>query len=109
MDGPANVAFHDANREAFLEDKLFIEAQQEAVAQAPERKLILREHDKAVAYSRQAIHQLQNTSSVAEYGCDAGCGVIRRITYVQAPLEMAQKRLQNRVPRIGRSGIWAIS
>ena len=61
LDGAPNVAFHEANREAFLEDKLFIEAQQEAVSKAPERRLILREHDKAVAYSRQAIHQLQST------------------------------------------------
>ena len=56
---PANVNFHNANREAFLEDKLFIEAQQEAVSQSPEGKLMLREHDKAVAYSRQAIHDMQ--------------------------------------------------
>ena len=61
LDGAPNIAFHEANREAFLEDKLFIEAQQEAVSKAPERRLILREHDKAVAYSRQAIHQLQST------------------------------------------------
>ena len=36
-----------------------IEAQQEAVAKDPGRKLLLRTHDKAVAYSRQAIHDLQ--------------------------------------------------
>jgi vanillate O-demethylase monooxygenase subunit len=59
-DGPANNLFHEANREAFLEDKLFIEAQQKAVGQDPNRKLILREHDKAVAYGRQAIHQMQS-------------------------------------------------
>jgi len=60
-EGAANIAFHEANREAFLEDKLFIEAQQDAVSLSPDRRLILREHDKAVAYSRQAIHQLQTT------------------------------------------------
>lgn len=58
-DEPANKLFHEANRKAFLEDKQFIEAQHEAVSQNAERKLILREHDKAVAYARQAIHQMQ--------------------------------------------------
>ena len=61
-DVPANVKFHDANREAFLEDKVFIEAQQEAASQSPEGKLMLREHDKAVAYSRQAIHAMQKAA-----------------------------------------------
>ena len=58
-DAPASTAFHEDILEAFLEDKMFIEAQQEAVSADPGRKLILREHDKAVAYSRQAIHQMQ--------------------------------------------------
>ncbi len=56
---PAGAAFHQDILEAFLEDKLFIEAQQETISKYPERKLILREHDKAVAFSRQAIHQMQ--------------------------------------------------
>ena len=58
-DAPASTAFHEDILEAFLEDKMFIEAQQEAVSADPGRKLILREHDKAVAYSRQAIHRMQ--------------------------------------------------
>jgi vanillate O-demethylase monooxygenase subunit len=58
-DGPANTSFYSDVLEAFLEDKIFIEAQQEAVAKDPGRKLLLRTHDKAVAYSRQAIHDLQ--------------------------------------------------
>ena len=58
-DGKGNTGFHEDVLEAFEEDKLFIEAQQEAVGADPDRKLILREHDKAVAYSRQAIHQMQ--------------------------------------------------
>ena len=57
-DAPASTAFHEDILEAFLEDKMFIEAQQEAVGKDPGRRLILREHDKAVAYSRQAIHRM---------------------------------------------------
>ena len=38
------------------------EAQQEAASQSPEGKLMLREHDKAVAYSRQAIHAMQKAA-----------------------------------------------
>jgi hypothetical protein len=54
--------------EAFLEDKLFIEAQQDAVAEQPDRQLLLRQHDKAVAYARQAVKrlQVQETSIAAE-------------------------------------------
>ena len=44
--------------EAFLEDKVFIEAQQELATKNPDRPLIVRQHDKAVAYSRQALHQM---------------------------------------------------
>jgi len=58
-DDPANIAFHKANMEAFLEDKLFMESQQEIVSQDPSRALMLRTHDKAVAYARQAMHRLQ--------------------------------------------------
>lgn len=52
--------FYEDVLDAFLEDKLFIESQQEAVASDPDRPLLLRLHDKAVAYSRQAIHRLQH-------------------------------------------------
>jgi len=58
-DHPGNVAFHKDILEAFLEDKLFMESQQEIVSRNPERALILRTHDKAVAFARQAIHRLQ--------------------------------------------------
>ena len=58
-DTPEGKGFYEDILEAFLEDKLFIESQQEAVSSDPNRKLLLREHDKAVAYSRQAIHALQ--------------------------------------------------
>ena len=58
-DSPANTAFHADALNAFLEDKVFIEAQQEAVTRDPARKLLFRKHDKAVAYSRQALHQMQ--------------------------------------------------
>ncbi len=63
-DGAGNVAFHEDILEAFLEDKLFIDAQQEAVGKDPTRKLFLRTHDKAVAYSRQAIHQMQEAEKL---------------------------------------------
>jgi phenylpropionate dioxygenase-like ring-hydroxylating dioxygenase large terminal subunit len=59
FDGPGNAIFHESILEAFMEDKLFIESQQEAIAEHPEHKLLLRENDKAVAYSRQAIHEMQ--------------------------------------------------
>ena len=59
LDTPANIAFHEDILEAFLEDKLFIEAQQEAVGKDPNRKLLLRGHDKAVAYCRRAIKQMR--------------------------------------------------
>ncbi len=58
-DHPGNAAFHQAILEAFLEDKLFMESQQEIVSKDPERALMLRTHDKSVAYARQAIHRLQ--------------------------------------------------
>ena len=41
------------------EDKLFAESQQSGVERDPSRRLLLREHDRAVAYSRQAIHEMQ--------------------------------------------------
>jgi phenylpropionate dioxygenase-like ring-hydroxylating dioxygenase large terminal subunit len=63
-DGAGNLAFHKDVLEAFKEDKLFIEAQQEAVGEHPERRLLLREHDKAVAYSRQSIHKLQEAEKL---------------------------------------------
>jgi len=58
-DHPGNVAFHTDILKAFLEDKLFMESQQEIVSQDPSRALMLRTHDKAVAYARQAMHRLQ--------------------------------------------------
>jgi phenylpropionate dioxygenase-like ring-hydroxylating dioxygenase large terminal subunit len=54
---PGKAFFNDI-LEAFLEDKEYIEAQQAAAAKDPDRPLILRQHDKAVAYSRQALHQM---------------------------------------------------
>lgn len=56
----ASKGFYKDILEAFLEDKLFLESQQEAVTKAPNRPLMLREHDQAVAYSRRAIHRLQD-------------------------------------------------
>ena len=65
LDSPANTAFHADILEAFLEDKIFIEAQQEAVGKDPARKLLLRGHDKAVAYSRRAIRKMRETEFAA--------------------------------------------
>ncbi len=59
FDAPGNTAFHSDILEAFLEDKSFIEAQQEAVGRDPARPLLLRGHDKAVAYSRRAIKKMR--------------------------------------------------
>jgi hypothetical protein len=56
FDGTANTSLQNDAFETFLEDKVFIDSQQEAAAKDPDRKLLLRTHDKAVAYSRQAIH-----------------------------------------------------
>ena len=58
---PAGQQFYKDILEAFLEDKLFIESQQHGVVRDPSRRLLLREHDRAVAYSRQAIHEMQAT------------------------------------------------
>ena len=58
-DDPANLAFHADILKAFLEDKEFMESQQEMVSKDPSRALMLRTHDKAVAYARQAMHKLQ--------------------------------------------------
>ena len=59
LEAPESQKFFEDVLEAFLEDKLFIEAQQEAVTSKPDEQLLLREHDKAVAYARQAIKALQ--------------------------------------------------
>ncbi len=56
---PGGKKFYKDILEAFLEDKLFIESQQHGVDRDPSRRLLLREHDRAVAYSRQAIHEMQ--------------------------------------------------
>jgi hypothetical protein len=63
IDKESNISkgFYQDILEAFLEDKVFLESQQEAVAIAPNRPLMLREHDQAIAYSRRAIHRLQET------------------------------------------------
>ena len=58
-DSPGGQQFYEDILEAFLEDKLFIESQQSGVERDPSRRLLLREHDRAVAYSRQAIHEMQ--------------------------------------------------
>ncbi len=68
-DGAGGIAFHDDILEAFHEDKVFIESQQEMIARDPERKLILRAHDKAVALSRIAIRKMveaEQASKAAE-------------------------------------------
>ena len=57
-DSPGGQQFYGDILEAFLEDKLFIESQQSGVERDPSRRLLLREHDRAVAY-RQAIHEMQ--------------------------------------------------
>lgn len=57
-DSPSSKGFFADVLEAFHEDKVFIEAQQEAISREPDRQLLLREHDKAVAYSRQAIRRM---------------------------------------------------
>jgi len=68
VDSEPSKKFFEDILEAFLEDKLFIEAQQDAVAEQPDRQLLLRQHDKAVAFARQAIKrlQVQETSLAAE-------------------------------------------
>ena len=58
-DSSGGQQFYEDILEAFLEDKLFIESQQNGVERDPSRRLLLREHDRAVAYSRQAIHEMQ--------------------------------------------------
>ena len=58
---PAGTDFYKDALNAFMEDKIFIEAQQQAVVKDPARKLLFRKHDKAVAYSRQALHQMLET------------------------------------------------
>jgi len=65
-DSPASQAFYTAVLEAFLEDKTFIEAQQEAVTRDPGRQLHFREHDKAVAYSRRAIAKMHRAGARAD-------------------------------------------
>ena len=68
LDSPESQKFFQDVLDAFLEDKLFIEAQQDAVTRNPSERLLLREHDKAVAYARQAVAQLrrQNLATAAE-------------------------------------------
>ncbi|MGE3245096.1 MAG: Rieske 2Fe-2S domain-containing protein [Beijerinckiaceae bacterium] len=61
-DDPANLAFHADILKAFLEDKVFMESQQDIVGRDPSRALLLRTHDKAVAYARQAIRRMQETA-----------------------------------------------
>lgn len=62
----ANEAFHQDILEAFLEDKAFLEAQQQAIEKDPFRPLIFRGHDKAVAYARQAIQKMQDSPEKAD-------------------------------------------
>ncbi|MFK7962333.1 MAG: Rieske 2Fe-2S domain-containing protein [Burkholderiaceae bacterium] len=64
-DDPANEKFHQDILEAFLEDKLFLESQQESISKDPSRPLILRGHDKAVAYARQAVRKMQTEQNTA--------------------------------------------
>ena len=68
LDSPESQKFFQDVLDAFLEDKLFIEAQQDAVIRNPSERLLLREHDKAVAFARQAVAQLrrQNFATAAE-------------------------------------------
>ena len=61
-----NDAFHQDILEAFIEDKVFLESQQEAIAKDPARPLILRGHDKAVAYGRQAIRKMHESASAPD-------------------------------------------
>lgn len=70
-DTPASQGFYEAILEAFLEDKTFIESQQDAVTRDPGRQLHFREHDKAVAYSRRAIAKLAKTQMRAEMAAAA--------------------------------------
>ncbi len=62
LEHPANVAFHQDILETFLEDKTFLEAQQECITKDPTRPLLLHSHDKAVAFARQAIRKMQDNS-----------------------------------------------
>lgn len=62
LEHPANVAFHQDILEAFLEDKTFLEAQQESINKDPTRSLLLRSHDKAFAFARQAIRKMHDSS-----------------------------------------------
>lgn len=57
---PAGVSFHNDILEAFLEDKAFLESQQQVIQADPDRPLIYRGHDKAVSYARQAIQRLHD-------------------------------------------------
>ncbi|MGB1011924.1 MAG: Rieske 2Fe-2S domain-containing protein [Thiolinea sp.] len=62
---PVNAAFHQATREAFLEDKLFLESQQEVITKDPTRGMTFRPgHDRAVIYARQAIRDLQQAEQL---------------------------------------------
>ena len=60
LDTPEGRSLRQDILDAFLEDKAIIEAQQRAVDRDPDRPLLFRKHDEAVAYARQAIHQLQD-------------------------------------------------
>lgn len=57
-DSPASSGFFQDVKEAFLEDKAFIEAQQRVVDRDPMRHLTMRGHDRAVGYARKAIRDL---------------------------------------------------
>ena len=65
-DGAGGIAFHEDILEAFQEDKIFIESQQEMIARDPSRRLILRSHDKAVALSRVAIRKMIDSEQAAK-------------------------------------------
>ena len=59
FESESGKGFYTDVANAFLEDKAIIEAQQAIVSKQPDRPLLLRQHDKAVALGRRALHRLQ--------------------------------------------------
>lgn len=67
-DPTANQELYDEIAPTFLEDKVILEAQQKNLDRAPDRPLMIRQHDEAVALARRAIRRLRegNVAVAAE-------------------------------------------
>ena len=61
-DPAANQELYDEIAPTFLEDKEILEAQQKNLDRAPDRPLMIRQHDEAVALARRAIRRLRDGS-----------------------------------------------